>query len=456
MNKHFIQIRKGGVKVIAKKLRSLIYLLLQIPIYLISIPLIIILRLIKSWYLIRWGELISSRIGHFCINTELYCCKRDVGINSPSQKYLDLFYMRKFVCNKQLDKMWKRSLIVLPAWLLRPLSRVNRFFCLFISSFKEHECGYPDGILNHKPDLINKFPAHISFTDKEELKGKEILKKFGLAKDAKFVCLLVRDAGYLNRHAKDEYMDKRWLYHNYRDGDIDNYVLAAEELAKRGYYVFRMGKNVLKPLKSSNLKIIDYANSEMSNDFMDIYLSAKCSFFISTAAGLDGIAVIFRRPIAYTNYVSFGLMGQKYSNNNRTLLLTKHHINKKTQQELTISEIFSANVALAYRTEEYKLNDIILEENTPEEIRDLVIEMDERLSGRWKDTKEDLLLQKRFWSIVNDEIRRLEIKPTKDGFPIGNRIWIHRMAVDKVRSRQGKMKARYGAKFLRENQNWIR
>ena len=448
-NKHIKQIKKGGVKVIAKKLRSSFYLLLQAPIYLISIPLIITLHLIKPWYLIRWDELISSRIGHFAIEVELYFCERDAGINTPTQKHLDLFYMKKYVCNKQLEKMWRRSLIVLPAWLLRPLSRVNRFFCLFISSFKEHEYGYPDGILNHKPDLINKFPAHISFTDKEELKGKEILKKFGLAKDAKFVCLLVRDAGYLNRHAKDEYMDKRWLYHNYRDGDIDNYVLAAEELAKRGYYVFRMGKNVLKPLKSSNLKIIDYANSEMSNDFMDIYLSAKCSFFISTAAGLDGIAVIFRRPIAYTNHVSFGLMGQKYSNNNRTLLLTKHHINKKTQQELTISEIFSANVALAYRTEEYKLNDIILEENTPEEIRDLVIEMDERLSGRWKDTKEDLLLQKRFWSIVNDEIRRLEIKPTKDGFP-------HGMTVDKVRSRQGKMKARYGAKFLRENQNWIR
>ena len=85
MNKHFVQIRRGGVKVIIKKLRSLIYLLLQIPIYLLSIPLIIILRLIKSWYLIRWGELISSRIGHFSANTELYCCERDAEINLPSQ-----------------------------------------------------------------------------------------------------------------------------------------------------------------------------------------------------------------------------------------------------------------------------------------------------------------------------------------------------------------------------------
>ena len=432
MNKHFVQIRMGGVKVIAKKLRSLIYLLLQTPVYLLSIPLIVILRLIKSWYLIRWGELESGRIGPFSINTELYCCERDAGTNSPSQKYLDLFYIRKYVCNKQLEKMWRRSLIILPAWLLRPLSRINRFFCLFISSFKEHE------IILIKENyfigsLVDKFPAHISFTDKEELKGKEILKKFGLAKDAKFVCLNVRDTGYLSRHTKHEYMDERWQYHSHRDGDIDKYVLAAEELARREYYVFRMGINVLKPLKSSNPKVIDYANSDMRSDFMDIYLGAKCNFFISPGSGMDGVSVIFSRPIAYIGHLPFGNFACKDHNNKKTLVLTKHHINKKNQQELTISEIFSANVAFAYTSDEYKLNDVELKENSPEEIRDLVIEMDERLSGRWKDTNEDLLLQKRFWSIFEHRIKRLNLKHIKN-----------------------KIKIRFGAKFLRENQNWIR
>ena len=393
MNKHFIQIRRGGVKIIIKKLRSFIYLLLQVPIYLISIHLIVILRLIKSWYLIRWGELLSSRIGHFSVDTEIYCCERDAGINSPSQKHVDLFYLRKYVCNKQLEKMWRRSIIILPTWLLIPLSRVNRFFCLFISSFKEHEIVMPENIDIH--NLMDKFPTHISFTSKEELKGKEILKKFGLTKNAKFVCLLVRDSGYLTRHIKYEYK-VRWQYHSHRDGDIDKYVLAAEELARRGYYVFRMGINVLKPLKSSNPKVIDYANSEMSNDFMDIYLSAKCNFFISPGSGLDGVSSIFRRTIAYIGHVPFGNFVRSANNYKKSLILTKHHINKKNQQELTISEIFSANVAFAYISEDYKLNDVILEENSPEEIRDLVIEMDERLSGRWKDTNEDLLLQKRF------------------------------------------------------------
>ena len=52
-------------------------------------------------------------------------------------------------------------------------------------------------------------------------------------------------------------MTLKWDYHSYRDGDIEKYILAAEELASRGYYIFRMGINVIKPSRSSNPKIID-------------------------------------------------------------------------------------------------------------------------------------------------------------------------------------------------------
>ena len=426
-HKHIEQIKKGGILVIVKKLRSFIYLVLQIPIYLISIPTIIVIRLIRPYFLIRWQQLKSSRIGHFAVETELYCCHRDAGINSPSQKYLDLFYMRKYICNKQLEKMWRRTLIILPAWLLHPLSRVNSFFCLFISGFKEHETVITDRDKDVHY-LLEKYPPHISFTPKEEIKGEEILKKFGSTKDAKFVCLNVRDSAYLDRHEEHNLRD--WSYHNFRDGDIDRYVLAAEELASRGYYIFRMGIKVLKPLKSSDPNVIDYANSDMRSAFMDIYLAAKCSFCLSTAAGIDGVSYIFRRPIAYI----FVPLGHLVGNNENNLIITKHHKHKKNKRELTVSEIFSSNVALSVRGEEYELNDVELEENSPKEIKDLVIEMDERLNERWKDTKEDLLLQKRFWSIFEDRIKRLNLKQP-----------LH-----------GKINARFGAKFLRENQNWIR
>ena len=163
---------------------------------------------------------------------------------------------------------------------------------------------------------------------------------------------------------------------------------------------------------------------------MDIYLGSKCTFCISTHTGFDGIPLIFQKPIVYVLVPLANLV----THNENNLMITKHHVHKKNKKELTISEIFSSNVALSVRGEEYELNDVELEENSPKEIKDLVIEMDERLNERWKDTKEDLLLQKRFWSIFEDRIKRLNYKKL-----------LH-----------GKIKARFGAKFLRENQNWIR
>ena len=164
---------------------------------------------------------------------------------------------------------------------------------------------------------------------------------------------------------------------------------------------------------------------------MDIYLGAKCRFCISTLAGFDEIPVIFRKPIAYTGHVPIAVIE---THNKESLILTKHHINKRNQKELTVSEIFSSNVAMALYTKIYEINNTELKENTPEEIKDLVIEMDERLNGSWNETEEDRSLQKKFWSIFNNNIKKLNLEKP-----------LH-----------GKIRSRLGAKFLRENKNWIR
>ena len=49
-----------------------------------------------------------------------------------------------------------------------------------------------------------------------------------------------------------------------------------------------------------------------------------------------------------------------------------------------------------------KLN-LELIENTPEEIRAVTIEMDERLNGTWDSTEEDKELQQRFWALFGPD-----------------------------------------------------
>ena len=126
-----------------------------------------------------------------------------------------------------------------------PLQRINRF----IPGGNHHEIKI-DKLDRDTHNIIHKYKSHISFTNAEELKRKKSLNEFVIPKNAKIICLIVRDSAYLDRY-KDNTL-KNYNYHNYRDGDIDRYVLAAEELSKRGYYVFRMGVKVHKPLKTSN------------------------------------------------------------------------------------------------------------------------------------------------------------------------------------------------------------
>ena len=138
--KNFQQIKLGGYIVFLKKIRSLLFLILQFSIYLIAFPIVFLVRLIKPFFLIRLGELTSSRIGHFSMNVELYCCEKDAGINTPSQKYIDLFFLNKIVCNKQLEKMWRRKLLVLPRWFLFPISKVNILLNRLIYMYLCRDC----------------------------------------------------------------------------------------------------------------------------------------------------------------------------------------------------------------------------------------------------------------------------------------------------------------------------
>jgi len=435
LSKHYLQIKKGGFLVIFKKFISIFYLFFELIAHLISIPVFIIITLIRPWYLIRWHKLYSSRIGHFALYTELYCCERDANLNFPEQKYKDIFYLDKYVCNKTLENMWKRKISVLPAWLIKPIHNISN---LFLGKENIHTIQSPTNVDRDVHNLLERFSSHISFTSEEEIKGKKLLEKLGLPKNAKFVCLIVRDSGYLNRHGKVQ-DEKRWNYHNYRDGDIEKYILAAEELASRGYYVFRMGINVLKPLRSSNPKIIDYANSGIRSDFMDVYLGAKCTFCISTACGFDAIPTIFRRPVAMIE-VPIGLF---FTSSEKILLLTKHLINKLSKKELTISEIFSSNVGIAQHSKEYEDNNVEILENSPEEIRDFIIEMDERLKENWKETDEDIFLQKKFWSVFERNMSNLD--PNLE-------IFQKKFLKFKL---HGKIKAKFTAKYLRENKSFI-
>jgi putative glycosyltransferase (TIGR04372 family) len=367
---------------VLKKIVSLI-------IYFFAILIIIVIRLIKPIILIRYGNLFSNRIGHFAGNTELYLCEKDARINTPQKFTLDLFYIEKPISNYQLLKMWKRLLIILPSWLICRIKIINEL----VPGWKIHEVGHNANMDRDIFNLLDKYPAHLKFTTEEEIKGQEQLKNIGLPYNAKFICLFVRDNAYLNSYQPEH----DWSVHNYRDANIQYYILAIQELINRGYYVIRMGAKVKEAVNYENPKFIDYAYNGMRTDFLDIYLGAKCEFCISSSSGWDAVpGFLFRKPVLITNLVPIGYLP---TFTNKYIVMIKGHYSIIKDRYLTFSEIFEYGLGYILDSSVYSMNKVKLVENSPEEIREAVIETEERLIGISKKDIDDEELQIQFWKL---------------------------------------------------------
>lgn len=376
-------------------------IILLTPLLLLTV---LFIRLLRPLVLIRFGGLISSRIGHFAANIELYLCDRD--LNKNKSRTFDIFYHTSFICNQQLEKMWKRVLYISPVanWL----DKMNRL----IPGWKRHEISSisSDRDIN---GYLERTKPHLLFTPEEELIGTKELQKLGISEESPFVCFLSRDSAYLDKLSPDD----NWRYHDYRDSDIKNFIPAVEELTKKGYYALRMGAVVKESLDAKNAKIIDYAN-KYRTEFMDVFLGAKCHFYLGDSCGFHAIPMIFRRPMAIVNMIPLEYAPTWNSN---YLFIPKKLWLREEGRFLTFREILGSEKGRMYNTEKYKKLGIEVIKNTPEEITSIAVEMDKRLKGEWKTTEEDEKLQDMF---------RLLFKPNGS---------------------HGKIVSRICAEFLRQN-----
>lgn len=383
-----------------------------------TVPIILFIRTIRPLVIIRISELYSDRIGHFAANTELYLCEKNKNFQK-SKKYLDIFCNRKKISNQQLALMWKRVLNIWPACIVVPIIQMNKL----IPGGELHVIKNTQG--RDVDNLYDQTKPHLNFTNKEILQGQLQMVKMGIPAGSKFICLIVRDDLYLKKYLPE--IDT--TYHNYRNSSVENYLLTAEKLAEKGFYVVRMGVNVNTHFVSKSNKIIDYANSEYRSDFMDIFLGANCTFCISTGTGFDAIPEIFRKPVVYVNYVPVGLICSFRKN---TITIFKHHYSLDSKKMLTLSQIFSKGVGYCKDSSCYELNNIKLVENSPQEILDAVSEMLERVNNQEINNALDEELQTKFWDICSSNFK-------KNDAPI-----LH-----------GNILGRYGASFLRNNPGWL-
>ena len=349
------------------------------------IPLILLLYIINPLLRVQFVKIRDDRIGHLAANTEVFLRRLEMGIlEKKGILYIGIASTKP--CNKQLLKMFKRKMVIIQ--LPKLLSEVT---------FSEKSFLIKSGFGRHLPMNSNEYsefsygkPA-LKFTSAEEKKGKELLEKMGITNKDWFICFHARDPKYLAKR----FSSIDYSYHNFRNWDINNALKAVEYIASKGGFAIRMGAIVEKKLpKLKNPRIIDYA-AKYRSDFGDIYLSANCKFFLSDSGGLSQVAEIFNVPEAWVNVIPVEI--PPFSS--KGIYIPKKLWSIEKKRFLTFREIIALGLSNALKAKDYDDAKIKWKDNTPEEILDLAIEMNERLDGMFKYTEEDKTLQKRFKSL---------------------------------------------------------
>ncbi len=357
------------------------------------------LRLLRPVIVIRLGGLDISRIGNM-YEGDWYLSERAAGIHD--KKHFDIFYitaMGNTVCNRQWLKMWQRVLCTVPfGRLFSMINRVSRM----LPGHQAHVLAMPrvwtvtDPAKQRLKCILANEKPNTAFTKEEERLGLQALKALGIPEKKSFICFHSRDAAYLNV----KYPKISWSYHDHRDSSIGNYVPAVEGLVRRGYSAVRMGAVVKEKLSVTDPDIIDYAGNGRRTDLLDIYLGAKCEFFIASETGISIVPEIFHRPVVYTNWTPLRRISPWILNG---LVIFKKFYSRQEKRPLTFSEIMDLEFGTPDTKDFFARQKIDLIENTPEEIRDAAMEMEDRLKGRWKSTDEDEQLQERFWDLFGSD-----------------------------------------------------
>ena len=417
LRRQFQDLRRGGWPLLLRKGVSVVECV-------VAMPLVAAARLLRPLMLIRFGGLPSNRFGHFTGNIEIYLCEREAGRHG--HRVLDLFYYVQPVCNNQLKRMWNRALSV--SRFARWAARLNGWF----PGGTPHRVPWPIHADHDVHGMLAGTRPHLYFTAHEEERGAMALRALGLREEKPFVGIYARDPAYRNTDVSPG--DPRKCLHDCRDAEIEACLPAAEVLVRRGYDVVRMGALVERALSAFHPHIIDYATMARS-DFMDVFLCARCHFFLSGDSGITRGPIIFRRPVAHINLV---ILGAVSTHNPEDLLIFKKLWLREEHRLLTMREIFAGGLAGRvgnFQIEAYDRLGIDVLDNTPEEITALAIEMEGRLSGIWRSTEEDEELQRRCWTHYRECL---------DLWPDCAAHLKHRV-----------LRSRLGTEFLRQQHSWL-
>ena len=373
-----VRARKEGVR------RTLAELTIRLSVILLGIALLP-LSLIGHALGFRQVTFITQRIGHLAAEPDSFLKARLLG-ELPDRRWFFLAPPGS-VANEHLLSYWLR-------WL--PAVR-NPLACYLLSAMSalglmRFNAGRFVLWLNHSQEIYrlntawSAKPPLLALNDDDRAWSDQMFRAIGLPLGAWYACIHVREGAF---SPDDEDA------HSHRNGSIEALLPAVEKIVSLGGWCVRMGdltSTQLPPMHG----VIDYAHHPLRQPRLDVCLCARAKFFLGNTSGIALVSTVFGVPSALANMVPVTCLGVLSSD----ISIFKLHRRKLDAKILRFDEVFGTPAANFRYAHQFFQHGVDLQENSADEILELVVEMLARVEGRFVGADEGERLQAKFKSLL--------------------------------------------------------
>ena len=380
--------------------RSVFYVLrfvLASPIALIIWLGIEIINIFRPVYIV--GLSYKGRITQYMAPMELHLRRANIS----RKKYLMIFVMPAATPNEAVRTIYRRYALIIDSHFPRI---IRSAFGLLAEVLSQR---FTPQLMQHH--LLWQLDPATELNKNEIEFGKSLMNQLGIPEGRQYICLGVKESAYYSSITPETGYGQN-LSHQAKDSrniDIANYMLAANYLANLGIYVVRVGSVVNAPLpKDRHPMIIDYSTTARS-ELGDVILGRGCKFSFSGASGHWILSTCSNIPVTYNDQYEFGYCNDMLSQGSQSLWTLRVLRNQQTFDLVKFNEMAMGGQKWA---DDKVLSSLGLEPvpNTPEEILNSVIEMNDWIDGKLELSEFDEELQTKFYNCYPPETR-LEKNP---------------------------------------------
>lgn len=351
--------------------------LIGIAVWILLLPLTAIFHAVGY----RRVDIFLDRIGHLAIEPDCLLKEQALGL-IPKRKWVLLAPSYR-VANDHMLTYWEPYFFVIR----------NRFFCFIVQSTARwglcfystshymRAIGFTQAAYRIYHDWDNR-PPIIKLSEDDITWGNMQLEAMGLPKDAWFVCLHVREGGF---SPIDEAL------HKHRNATLENTFLAVDNIVRRGGWVIRLGDPSMTQMPSMP-NTIDYAHHQLRSPRLDIFLCAQSRFILGNTSGIALVGTVFGVPSALANMIPITAMGYGPSD----ICIPKLIWSCSDKYYVGLDKLRSIGLGSAQYYSQYVELNFKVEENTPQDILELTIEMFDSLTENYESNTKRTSLQRKF------------------------------------------------------------